>query len=169
MIKVFLKKGQKYTIRFIVPGEDNIFEEDEYLHFSMRLQQEILNAENVILIGNNWYLDNKGVLTIWKDNESDSGTNIQWEALLKKKNTVKKIIFIEGITRADVDCANFQELTTVNFSSTVQIISGNFRGCKKLTTVNIPNNSELMSIGENSFEGTAWYNSLQGSYKILGQ
>ena len=168
MIKVFLKKGQKYTIRFIVPGEDKIFEEDEYLHFSMRLQQEILNAENVILIGNNWYLDNKGVLTIWKDNERDPGTNIQWEALLKKKNTVKKIIFIEGITRADVDCANFQELTTVNFSSTVKTISGNFRGCKKLTTVNIPNNSELMSIGENSFEGTAWYNSLQGSYKILG-
>ena len=165
MIKVFLKKGQKYTIRFIVPGEDHIFDEDEYLRFSMRLQKETIGG---IVAGNSWYLDNKGTLNIWRDVniEGYDAEFVQWKNLLKKKNMVKRLIVEEGVESVDVNCEDFGELTTVDFPSTINVIIVNFSGCTKLKNINIPSDANISYVG-GGFSDVPWYMS-QGEYKVVG-
>ena len=98
------------------------------------------------------YDDETGVLTI-------SGTGVLAKTSTIAKNTATKVVIEEGIT--EIPTAFFfpgsgktSNLVEVTLPSTLTAIPKQaFYNCDKLTTVNIPENNSIVSVGDKAFSG----------------
>lgn len=114
------------------------------------------------------WLDKNGILTYEKE-EGGSGLEVS-SFPLQNQDSVKKLVIGEGIREIDRNSfLNYKNLEEVTLPSTLESIGSNvFSGCTRLSAVHLPQENHLVSIGQESFLSTPFFDGQQGNYKMLG-
>ncbi len=114
------------------------------------------------------WLDENDVLTC-EIKEGGSGKNIS-SFPLQNEASVKKLVIEEGIRSIyDRSFQNYDNLNEVTLPSTLEKIGSNvFSGCIRLSTVHLPQENSLVSVGQEAFLSTPFLEEQQGNYKMLG-
>ena len=103
-----------------------------------------------------WKLDSDGTLTISGNGEirdANGGENLRWLWIYPDK--IKKVIVENGVTEIGgydfYTCTNLTEVDLSNVQTLKNIRDNAFANCSSLSTVKLPMNGELESIGINAF------------------
>ena len=101
-----------------------------------------------------WKQDSDGTLTISGNGEirdANGGSNLPWSY----PNEIKKVIVENGVTEIGgydfYKCTNLTEVDLSNVQTLKNIRDNAFANCSSLSTVKLPMNGELESIGINAF------------------